>query len=253
MNRKKYLRRLGIETPIVAPSIENLRLLQRRHLLSVPFENLDIHRKRKIVLDPDRIARKILEEKRGGFCYELNSLFYVLLEASGFESKMISARVSDGKGSFGREYDHLAILTKIGGEEYLADVGFGDFSAGPLKFVPDLEQRDDNGVFLIRKFDETYFEVVKKTGAGWKGEYIFKPLARRLAEFAVMCEFHQTSPASHFTRGRVCSLMTENGRRTLTDNKFITTDNDQKREIGVNSEKEFDLILEREFKIKLCN
>ena len=136
--------------------MENLKLLQKQHLLNVPFENLDIHWKRPIFLDTEKFYEKIIEEKRGGFCYELNGLFYELLSEMGFQSKIISARVSNGK-DFGAEYDHLAIFTKIGEEEFLVDVGFGDFTAEPVQFVLDIEQQDENGIFLIRKFDGRLF------------------------------------------------------------------------------------------------
>jgi N-hydroxyarylamine O-acetyltransferase len=163
---------------------------------------------------------------------------------------MISAQVANGKNSFGAEYDHMAILTEIDGEEYLVDVGFGNFTAEPLKFVLDLEQQDENGVFLIRKFDEGYFEVVKKDAGEWKSEYLFAPFYQALSEFDGMCRFHQTSPESHFTHGKVCSLMTNGGRKTLTDKKYIETGNGEKKELNVNSEAEFNEILEREFHIK---
>lgn len=253
MNKEKYLRRIGIDQPEIKPNLENLKLLQKRHLLHIPFENLDIHYKRPILLDEQLFYRKIIEENRGGFCYELNGLFFGLLREIGFQSKIISARVSDGKGGFGEEYDHLAILTEIGGAEYLVDVGFGSFTAEPLKFVLDVEQKDAAGIFLIRKFDDSYFEVVKKEGAEWKSEYIFKDLERDLSEFSGMCDFHQTSPESHFTRGKVCSLMSAGGRKTLTDKKFIKTENGQKNESNINSEEEFNRILEREFQIKKIN
>jgi N-hydroxyarylamine O-acetyltransferase len=253
MNKNEYLRRLGIEKNNIEPTPENLRLLQRRHLLRVPFENLDIHRKRPITLDRENFYEKIVGQKRGGFCYELNGLFYELLGEIGFESRMISARVSAGDGRFGAEYDHLAILTRVGEKEFVVDVGFGDFTAGPLEFVADIEQQDENGVFLIRKFDENYFEIVKKDhGDRWKSEYIFTARPRLLDEFAEMCLYQQTSPASHFTRGRVCSLMTEDGRKTLTDKKFIETRNGKKSEIDVETEEDFDRILEREFDISPC-
>ncbi len=250
MNKEKYFSRIGIEKTDIAPSLENLKLLQKQHLLHVPFENLNIHWKRAIVLDTKAILQKILEENRGGFCYELNGLFYKLLAEIGFRSKMISARVSNGKGEFGAEFDHLAILTEIDGEEYLVDVGFGSFTAEPLKFVLDAEQKDENGVFLIRKFDENYFEVVTKDGDEWKSEYIFTTLPRDLAEFAEMCHFHQTSPESHFTRNKIFSLMTKDGRKTLTDSKFIETKGGQKNECLINSVEEFNRILEREFGLK---
>ena len=250
MDTEKYLRRLGIENFDLPANAENLKFLQRRHLLNVPFENLDIHWKRPILLDTKRFYEKITGGRRGGFCYELNGLFCELLNKLGFPSRMISARVADGKGDFSAEYDHLAVLTRIVGEDFLVDVGFGDFTAESLKFVPDVEQTDDNGAFLIRKFDDAYFEVVKKDGAQWKSEYIFKGLTRDLAEFAEMCNFHQTSPESHFTRGKVCSLMLDRGRKTLTDKKFIKTGNDEKRETEINSEVEFDEILVSEFGIE---
>ncbi len=250
MIKEKYLCRIGIKNTDLAPSLKNLKLFQKQHLLHVPFENLDIHWKRAIVLDTESFSRKILEENRGGFCYELNGLFYQLLQEIGFQSKTISARVSNGKGGFGAEFDHLAILTKIDGEEYLVDVGFGSFTAEPLKFVLDTEQNDENGVFSIRKFDEDYFEVVKKEGNEWKSEYIFMTLQRDLAEFTEMCQFHQASSESHFTQGKVCSLMTIDGRKTLTDSKFIKTKNGQKTEIVIDSDEDFQKIVARDFHIK---
>ncbi len=246
MNGNEYLRRIGIEETDIEPTLENLKKLQRNHLLNVPFENLDIHRKRPISLDENKFYQKIVNEKRGGFCYELNGLFNELLKTLGYETKIISARVANGK-DFGAEYDHLAILTKIGGAEFLVDVGFGDFTAQPLRFVSDEEQTDETGIFKIRKHADDYFEVVKKSGETWNSEYIFKDSARDLSEFAGMCEFHQTSPESHFTRGKICSIMTENGRKTLTGKKFIETKDGEKRETEIHSEAEFDEILRREF------
>lgn len=248
MNKNAYLNRIGINENDLSANLATLNLLQKRHLLNIPFENLDIHWKNPIVLDTEKFFVKVINKKRGGFCYELNGLFNELLKELGFQAKIISARVSNGK-DFGAEYDHLAILVKIDGEEYLTDVGFGDFSVEPLKFVLGIEQTDANGIFSIKKYDENYFEVVKKHGDEWQSEYIFKDSARDISEFAGMCNFHQTSPASHFTRGKLCSLMTENGRKTLTDKKFIKTENGKKTETEIVSEDEFYEILAREFAI----
>lgn len=248
MNKNKYLSRIGIRQNDLAPTLENLKLLQKQHLLNVPFENLDIHWKRPILLDSNKFYEKIIGEKRGGFCYELNGLFYELLNQIGYQSKIISARVSNGK-DFGAEYDHLAILTKVDGDEFLVDVGFGDFTAEPLKFVLNEEQNDETGIFKIKKHDAEYFEVLKKNVEEWQSEYIFKDIARDLSEFTEMCNFHQTSPESHFTRGKVCSIMTEGGRKTLTDRKFIETKNGEKLETQVNSENEFGKILFQELQI----
>jgi N-hydroxyarylamine O-acetyltransferase len=249
MNRIEYLRRLRLEHSELKPDSESLKLLQRQHLLTIPYENLDIHWKRPIVLDTDRFYEKIVGQKRGGFCYELNGLYYELLKDIGFQCRMISARVNNGEG-FGAEYDHLAILVRIEGSEYLTDVGFGNFIAEPVRFVPHTEQTDPTGVYRFGKYDDEYLEIAKKSEDGWKNEFIFKNLSREFGEFQGMCDFHQTSPESHFTKGKICSLMTENGRKTLTDKKFIETVNGVKTETGVDSEAEFGELLEKEFGIR---
>jgi N-hydroxyarylamine O-acetyltransferase len=250
MNTEKYLRRIGIEISDITANVESLNFLQKQHLLNVPFENLDIHWKRPILLDTARFYKKIVEEKRGGFCYELNGLFCELLNKVGFPSRMVSARAATADGDFSAEYDHMAILTRIDGEDFLVDVGFGAFAAEPLRLVSDAAQTDETGEFLIKKRADGYFEVVKKDGESWKSEYIFKASAHDLAEFAEMCNYHQTSPESHFTRGKVCSLMLAGGgRKTLTDKKFIETRNGAKSETEIASEEEFNALLAREFQI----
>jgi len=246
MNIDAYLERIGLDRSSLSSDIESLRLLQRSHLLSVPFENLDIHWKRPIILDLGRFFAKIVEARRGGFCYELNGLFNELLRGLGFETRLISARVFNG-ASHGPEFDHAAIIVTIGEEKYLADVGFGDFAAEPLRFVLDVEQMDPTGTFIIRRFDDEYFEVAKLVDSEWKSEYIFKDVARDLSEFSGMCDFQQYSPESHFTKGKLCSIMTEAGRKTLTDSKFIVTTAGEKFETAVDGD--FDRILESEFGI----
>ncbi len=174
MNVEKYLDRIGLNNHLINANFKNLTLLQRQHLLNIPFENLDIHWNNLIELNVSNFYEKIVDRKRGGFCYELNGLFCELLKEIGYKCKIVSARVNDGKGGFGEEYDHLAILAEVGSKEYLVDVGFGDFTAEPLIFELDSEQKDRNGIFSIRNFDDEYFEVVKKNENEWQSEYIFK-------------------------------------------------------------------------------
>ncbi len=249
INTNVYLARIGLLPDHLEPVEEVLRILQRSHLLAVPFENLDIHWKRPIVLDLEKIYEKIVVNRRGGFCYELNGLFNELLRSLGFPTRLISARVFRDDGSTGPEFDHAAIIATAGEDEYLADVGFGDFTTEPLRYSLGTEQRDPAGIFVIRKFDDGYLEVAKREGDSWKGEYVFKDEPRRLSEFAEMCDFQQYSPESHFTKGKVCSILTANGRKTLTDKRFIVNENGVRNETDVVSESEFDQILEREFGI----
>jgi len=249
MNVEKYLARIGMERIGVVPDIAGLKMLQRQHLLNVPFENLDIHWQRPITLDVGLFYQKIVEHNRGGFCYELNGLFNQLLRELGFETRLLSARVALGDGAFTPEFDHAAILVIIGEMQYLADVGFGSFAAEPLQLLRDTEQSDPAGRFMIRKYDEECFEVAKQQDFGWKSEYIFKPLGHDLSEFSEQCDWNQTSPDSHFTKGRLCSLMTETGRKTLTDNRFILTDGNNRTETPIVSDDEFESVLFTQFGI----
>ena len=249
MNREEYLSRIGVEPDDLEVNDETLLILQRKHLLAVPFENLDIHWKRPIILDIERFYAKIVGEKRGGFCYELNGLFNELLLSLGFTTRLISARVFNGS-EHGPEFDHMAIIVTVGDDEYLADVGFGDFTTEPLRFSLGSEQHDPAGVFVIRRFDDEYFEVAKRDGEVWKSAYMFKDIVRELSEFNEMCEFQQYSPESHFTKGKLCSILTEDGRKTLTDRKLIATKNAFKKETSVDSVDIFERLLHEEFGIE---
>src|SRR4029079_6891403 len=109
----KYLERINYQGGAEA-TIEVLNALQKKHLLSVPFETLDIYYKIPIGLNPGNIFEKVVIKRRGGFCYELNSLFYELLRAIGFDVKMISARVFNQQQKvFSPEFDHLAIIANL--------------------------------------------------------------------------------------------------------------------------------------------
>src|SRR5688572_25727353 len=110
MNTGDYLSRIGFAgTP--APDLATLRSLQRAHLATVPFENLDIHWHHPIVPDTTKFYDKIVSRGRGGFCYELNGLFNELLRAIGYATRIVSARVFNGT-IHGPEFDHAAIIAK---------------------------------------------------------------------------------------------------------------------------------------------
>lgn len=249
MDVSEYLSRIAADRTELSPSVETLRILQRAHLLAVPFENLDIHWEHPIVLDAESFYNKIIARRRGGFCYELNGLFNELLRELGFETRLVSARVFNGR-EHGPEYDHAAIIVTIDGEEYLTDVGFGSFTAEPLRFDLDVEQHDPTGVFSLRKREDGYFEVSKREDGSWRSEYLFKDDARDLSEFTDMCNFQQHSPDSHFRKGKLCSIMTDGGRKTLTEKSFIVTSaGGAKTETPIISDRDFYDKLKREFGI----
>jgi N-hydroxyarylamine O-acetyltransferase len=249
MNLPAYLDRIGYTGP-VAPTLEVLRAVHRTHLLRVPFENLDISRGRKIVVDADAAARKIVEERRGGFCYEMNAAFAALLEAIGFRVTLLSARVTRQGGAFGPEFDHLTLRVDMK-EPWLADVGFGDSFVEPLRLQPGLEQQDRGQVFRIAEDSECLQLEKREADSTWKAMYRFTLQPRRLPDFAEMCHYHQTSPESGFTRKRLCSRATDDGRITLSDMKLTITRNGQKEEQTLASENEWRAALREYFEVVL--
>jgi N-hydroxyarylamine O-acetyltransferase len=222
-----------------------LRNLHRVHILTVPFENLDILHGREIVLDPDALIRKVVERRRGGFCYELNGAFSVLLATLGFRVTLLSARVCPGDGSFSPEFDHLTLRVDLD-EPWLADVGFGDLFIEPLQLKMGVAQRQGERVFRIVQGGNSMRLETEKDG-GWKTEYKFTLQPRNLQEFEEMCRYHQTSPESHFTRKALCTRATPDGRITLSDMKLITTQGGKKKERVLVSDKERNVVLAEMF------
>jgi N-hydroxyarylamine O-acetyltransferase len=251
MNVAAYLARIGYSGP-TERSVETLRQVHRAHMFSVPFENLDIALGRRIVLATGSFMYKIVKERRGGFCYELNGAFASLLEALGFKVTLLSARVPRNDGSVTPEFDHLTLRVDLE-EPWLADVGFGDFILDPLRLQVGSKQRQDPGVFrIVQHGDDLHVEKLQVNGTNVE-QYRFTSQPRRLEEFAGMCHFHQTSPESPFTRKSVCSLALPHGRVTVADRKLIETNKGTRHERVLASDDEWRGVLKAKFGVVLPN
>ena len=249
MDVRAYLDRIGYKGPL-APTTDTLRALHRQHMLTVPFENLDIGMGREIILDPERFVAKIAGERRGGFCYEVNGAFSTLLTAMGFQVTLLSARVANQQQILSPEFDHL--VSRIGLEDsWLADVGFGDNFLEPLRLASEIEQQDAAGSFRLMNAGKRWRVERRQPDRSWLLQYDFSLAPRRLSDFAAMCRYHQTSPDSHFTRNRVCSLATPEGRVTLSAMRLIITANGRKEEHELTSESDWHSALRDHFRIVL--
>ncbi|GAA1621415.1 arylamine N-acetyltransferase family protein [Actinoplanes couchii] len=201
-----YLDRIGLDGPRDLPE------LHRAHLSTVPFENLSLD---KVSLEPGDLFDKIVRQRRGGFCYELNGLFALLLGELGHTVTRLAARVF-GAERLGPPYDHLALLVD---DRWLADVGFGDHSTFPLDWRSRADQEDPGGRFRLE--DTTDGDVlVLRNG---KPAYLLETRPRELADFEATCWFQRTNPASHFTHKTICSRLTPDGRITISDHTLIVT------------------------------
>ena len=249
VNVPSYLSRIAHDGA-AETSIENLRALHRAHLYAVPFENLDIALGRTIVADEDRILNKIVNLRRGGFCYELNCAFAALLQALGFRVTLLSARVARTNGGEGPEFDHLTLRVDLE-ESWLADVGFGESFLEPLRLRSGIEQIDPAGRYRLLEEGGRWYMQQGQPDGNWKAQYSFDLQERHIEDFAGMCHFHQTSPDSSFTKKRVCTMAAPSGRVTLSEMNLIVTTNGVREERELASEEERTSILRERFGVAL--
>jgi N-hydroxyarylamine O-acetyltransferase len=253
MNVISYLERIHYTQPI-KPDAGTLRGLQQAHLQNVPFENLDIGLKRRIQINEPAIWNKVVVNKRGGFCYELNGLFAWLLMQIGFEVTYLKARVFNREGNLGIDFDHLALLVQIPDqpEQWLADVGFGDSFNEPLSFEERGEQVQDLRAYKLEQTADGYIVWQKNYDESWERLYFFDLQPHRFPEeYEAACRYHQTSPQSSFTRGGIISRATPDGRISLEDGRLILTIKGQRTERLLESQQEYDALLKEHFGIVL--
>jgi N-hydroxyarylamine O-acetyltransferase len=248
MNVDSYLRRIEYDGPR-DPSAATLRGLHRRHLFTVPFENLDIHLGVPIVLEMDHLFDKIVTRKRGGFCYELNGLFCELLRTLGFRVEMLSGRVRHEHGGFSPEFDHMLLKVELD-EPWLVDVGFGDSFVDPIVFHEGGADQVNGHRYVVRPNSGDWY-LMREDSSGQVPLYAFRDVPHSLCEYDPMCTYHQTSPESHFTKNWICSRATPDGRVTLTNMRLIVTQGAHREERQLGSEAELRRCLDELLGVRL--
>jgi N-hydroxyarylamine O-acetyltransferase len=230
------------------PTLDTLCSLHRAHMLAIPFENLDIALKRPIKLDEESLFDKLVTRRRGGFCYEQNGLFAAALRQLGYRVTLLDARVHRAAGGFGIPFDHLTLLVELD-ERWLADVGYGECFLEPLRLDDPAEQERNGKRYRVRH-DNTQ-GIYSAFVEDWVDEYLFFFQPHDLADFADTCHYHQTSPASSFTRSRTCSQATPEGRVTVSDGRVIITRDGIRQEQPLADESAFRAALRDYFGIDL--
>lgn len=249
MDIQNYLNRIEIYTDLQV-NLSSLRLIQRQHLLRVPFENLDIHLNKNLIFDLESLYNKIVIQKRGGICYELNWLLYHLLVDLGFNVKILGGKVLEPNGTY---FDHMLLVVDLNSKEYLVDVGFGDNFLEPLAFDIGYEQNDQKGLFKISQIDESHFELKKFSDEikDFVTEYTFENAPKKIEDFQSRIDYFIHNEDSIFKKNLFCSLEMENGRRSLKQDKFICTQNGSVNTSQINSPAQYIEYLTSHFEISL--
>jgi N-hydroxyarylamine O-acetyltransferase len=216
-----YLARIGYDGSR-APTAETLAALHHAHMLTTPFENLDLHLGRRNVLDAEHNYRKIVRDRRGGWCYELNGTFARLLEALGFSVTRYSAAVVLSEPGT-PDFAHLTLRVDLA-EPWLCDVGFGDSFTAPLRLDEPGDQERSGHSYRLDRGDGRV--LLRQDG---RPQYRFTLEPREMHQFQGMCDALQTPPG-HFTDAPVCSRATPYGRVSLAGMRLITTTRQERRE-----------------------
>lgn len=239
-----YLARIGAPRPD-QPDLAGLRTIQDRHVRTVPFENLDYHIGREILMD-ERVLPKIVDEWRGGGCYEVNPALSFLLEGLGYSVRMLQGRVWI-RGELGPPFCHLVLVVTLGDQEWLVDVGFGRNSRYPLKVIPGLVQADPEGEFVLQPTDDDGIDVVLRD----KPLYRFYPQPCSVADFGPTLWWYRTSPESPFLSNPICSLPVEGGRVTIQDRTFIHQQGTERKTLTIEDDDELLALYEKWFSVRL--
>lgn len=222
LNIKDYFQRIGyLGNP--KPDLETLKELHLLHVRTIPFENLNPLLKIPVALDMDSLWDKMVNNNRGGYCYEQNLLFAHVLQSIGFDVRPLAARVL-----IGREEDdisaktHMLLLVLYDGVEYLCDVGFGSHSlAGPLELHSSVPQNTPLEQYKIIGMDDHYLMYIHVRNE-WRLMYRFTTEKRYLVDFKMANWYTSTYPKSHFTYSLTVARVGNNCRYTLKNNQFRT-------------------------------
>ncbi len=191
-----YLDRIGYAGDL-DPTIETLTGLHRAHVLAIPFENLDIILGKPILLDVGSLQTKLVDDLRGGYCFEQNSLFAAALERLGFEITPLAARVRMGVQE-PTSRTHMILAADIDGTRWLADVGFGgDTLLEPISF--DGDEQVQQGAWTFRLIREAHSRVLQGLRPdGWMALYAFTEEPQLPVDYEVANHFTSTWPRSPF-------------------------------------------------------
>ena len=222
VNLNAYFERIGFAGSI-APTLATLELIHALHPAAIAFENLNPLLGLPVNLDLPAIEKKLLGEKRGGYCYEHNTLLLAVLRELDYAVRGLAARVvwSD-PSAVDRPPTHMLLAVDIGGATYIADVGFGGSTpTAPLKLKADVEQATPHETYRLSG-GEPDWTLEARIGEAWKPLYVFITAEVSDEAYAASNLHIATSPESAFTSELRVALSPSGKRLALRNNQLST-------------------------------
>lgn len=227
-----YFRRIHYTGPAAADTA-TLHALMRHQLFAIPFENLDVQAGKIVSLVPEEITEKLLYQRRGGYCYELNGLFAMALQATGIRYQFVAARPMFYPAR--RPKTHMALVAETEGRQWLCDLGFGSYGIrAPLALdMTDCEISQDFDTFRLTRDDQGVYLLQAKAEGVWANQYSFDLSPTELIDFLPANYLNSTHPETIFVQKRLIMMHNLSQRLILLGNtlKIITAEGSEKQQI----------------------
>ncbi|MGB3126159.1 MAG: arylamine N-acetyltransferase [Pseudomonas sp.] len=212
-----YLQRLGYDSP-PPPTLQTLQELQLRHVCTFAFESLSTLLHAPVPIDLPSVEQKVLVDGRGGYCFELNSLFLALLQTLGFDARGLTGWVVMGGPPDARTgRTHRLSLVTLDGVRYITDVGFGGMvPSSPLQLDTEATQATAHEPYRLTFNDGTY-TLWAQVGEEWRGLYVFDLQPQAAIDYEIGNWYVSTHPASPFVGQLKAALLAPGKRHTLNN------------------------------------
>jgi N-hydroxyarylamine O-acetyltransferase len=224
-----YFERIGFSGPArPAPTLDTLRALHLLHPQTIPFENLDVLIGRPVRLDLESVQRKLVESRRGGYCYEHNLLFRSVLQTLGFRVRSFAGRVLWGRDAPEMPArTHMLLLVDLDEGTFLTDVGFGGMTlSAPLALQTGLEQITPHGAFRLDDAggEPPAYILQALVNGAWTRVYRFDLDPQYDADYEMANYFVSAYPQSIFLHNLLAARLAPGKRFGLFNRRFSAHD-----------------------------
>ena len=220
----RYLARIGFDGS-VAPDLATLTAIHVAHINALPFEGLNPFLHLPVKLDMASLQQKLIDGRRGGYCYELNAMLRAALETIGFKVTGLGARVrwnAPPDSPLGPR-THMLLKVDLPDGPYLADTGFGACVLdAPLRLLASIDQQTAMGTYRLIEADGL-LSLSAKRADGWRTMYVFDLAPQLPSDYELGNWYTSTSPFVPFTSTLVMERVS-NGRRHKLVNRHLTTE-----------------------------
>lgn len=224
-----YCQRIGYTAPLTA-DIATIASLMKQQVFSIPFENLDVQAGNTVSMTPEKIVDKILYHYRGGYCYELNGIFAMVLAAMDIPYYFVAARPMFYPAR--RPRTHMVIVATIDGQDYLCDLGFGNYGirepialSSTKSANTEQEILQDGNRYKIERDERGFYTLSAYVDDLWQAQYAFDEYPQEWIDFIPANHFNSTHPDALFVRKLLVLQHTKTGRNLLLDDTLKTSHN----------------------------